>query len=162
MIPLHTQQITEKDSRTKGMYCKQYVCSTNPSSLNHFNLLPLVVGSIISLGKGLFNYQIECCFLAGPQKSLECCFTWDPHVRRGFMNWKNLIIMKDQQIHSNFIGAIFIVLWSPTCFGHLRGLLQGDRFENITVFLYPSCYYVFSVVITTSDSCLPPIRRNSP
>ena len=50
----------------------------------------------------------------------------------------------------------FIVLWSPKCFDHLHGLLQGDRFENITVFLYPSCYYVLSVVISTCDSCLPP------
>jgi hypothetical protein len=97
-----------KGFRDKGMYCKHYICLTNLSSPNNFKLSSLVVGSNIYLEKGLFKYQLECCFIGGPHRSLECCFVGGPHVKPAFMNWINLIMcMKDQQMHVDFIGVFF-------------------------------------------------------
>ena len=49
-----------------------------------------------------------------PHKSPECCFIGGPHVQPGFMNWINLIVMKDQQIPFNFIGVLSL------SYGHQR------------------------------------------
>jgi hypothetical protein len=162
MIPLQTQQITEKDSGTKGMHCIHYICSMDPSSPNHFKLSSLVVGSIISLGKGLFSYQLESCFTAGPHKWLEYCFIDGPHVQWGFMNWINLIIMKDQQIHFNFIGVFLLF------YGHQRvsaTYVAFFRVSDLRTLLFSSTRVVIMFLmywLALPNLASPLTRRNSP
>jgi hypothetical protein len=70
------------------MYCTHYVCLTDLSSPNNFKQSSSVVGTNIHLylEKGLFKYQLECCFIGDPHRNLECCFVRGPHVKLACMN----------------------------------------------------------------------------